>query len=80
MIRPPRKFEDLELGEERQSGSRLVTAEEMVEFAQKYDPQWFHADPDAALQSIFGAIDNINLSFDFINGFDIFKLWISDWY
>lgn len=56
MIRPPRKFEDLELGEERQSGSRLVTAEEMVEFAQKYDPQWFHADPDAALQSIFGEV------------------------
>lgn len=56
MIRPPRKFEDLALGEERKSGPRSVTAEEMVEFAQKYDPQWFHADPDAARQSIFGEV------------------------
>ena len=56
MIRPPRKFEDLELGEQRHSGPRSVTAEEMVEFAQKYDPQWFHADPDAARQSIFGEV------------------------
>ena len=56
MNHPPRKFEDLEVGEERQSGPRLVTSDEMVEFAQKYDPQWFHADPDAARQSIFGEV------------------------
>ena len=56
MNRPPRKFEDLAVGEERQSGARTVTAEEMVDFAQKYDPQWFHADPDAARESAFGGV------------------------
>lgn len=56
MIRPPRKFEDLAVGEERRSASRTVSLEEMVEFAQKYDPQWFHADPEAARESSFGEI------------------------
>lgn len=55
-MRPPRKFEDIEVGEERQSGPRSVTIEEMVEFAQKYDPQWFHADPEAARESSFGEV------------------------
>ena len=55
-MRPPRKFEDIEVGEERQSGPRPVTIEEMVEFAQKYDPQWFHADPEAARESSFGEV------------------------
>ena len=56
MTRPPRKFEDLAVGEERRSASRTVSLEEMVEFAQKYDPQWFHADPEAARESSFGEI------------------------
>ena len=55
-MRPPRKFEDIEVGEDRQSGPRPVTIEEMVEFAQKYDPQWFHADPEAARESSFGEV------------------------
>ena len=28
----------------------------MVEFALRYDPQWFHADPDAARESMFGEV------------------------
>lgn len=28
----------------------------MVEFARKYDPQWFHADPEAARGSSFGEV------------------------
>ena len=55
-MRPPRKFEDIEVGEERQSGPRPVSIEEMLEFAQKYDPQWFHADPEAARESSFGEV------------------------
>ncbi|MEZ5743054.1 MAG: MaoC/PaaZ C-terminal domain-containing protein [Sphingomonadaceae bacterium] len=54
--RPPRKFEDLAVGEERISSERTVTEDEMVEFAQKYDPQWFHADPEAARASHFGEV------------------------
>ena len=56
MIRPPRKFEDLEVGEERHSGPRTVNEQEMVAFARQYDPQWFHADPDAARESTFGEV------------------------
>jgi acyl dehydratase len=54
VIRPPRKFEDLEIGEERRSGPRAVSEAEMVAFARQYDPQWFHADPEAARESSFG--------------------------
>lgn len=56
MIRPARKFEDLEVGEERRSGPRIVSGDEMVAFARLYDPQWFHADPDAARESAFGEV------------------------
>ena len=56
MIRPPRTFEDLAVGEERRSGARMVSEAEMVEFARQYDPQWFHADPVAARESTFGEV------------------------
>lgn len=56
MIRPPRKFEDLAVGEERVSEPRTVSGEEMVAFAREYDPQWFHADPEAARDSAFGGV------------------------
>lgn len=56
MKRPPRKFEDLAVGEERTSRPRTVSEAEMVEFARQYDPQWFHADPEAARASTFGEV------------------------
>lgn len=31
-----------------------VDGAEMLAFARAYDPQWFHADPDAAKNSVFG--------------------------
>jgi acyl dehydratase len=54
--RPPRKFEDLVVGETRISSPRTVSEEEMVRFARDYDPQWFHADPVAAKDSTFGGV------------------------
>jgi acyl dehydratase len=54
--RPHRTFEDLELGEFRRSSSRTVMQEEILEFARKYDPQWFHTDPESAAQSVFGEV------------------------
>ena len=54
--RPPRSFEDLVVGEERVSAPRTVTLEEIVDFAKQYDPQWFHADPEAAKHSHFGEV------------------------
>jgi len=51
--RPPRKFEDLVVGETRTSSAYTVSGEEMLDFARRYDPQWFHADPEAAKASLF---------------------------
>lgn len=54
--RPPRKFEDLAVGETRRSKARKVSLEEIVRFAKEFDPQWFHADPEAAKDSSFGGV------------------------
>lgn len=51
-----RKFEDLEIGETGISEPQVIDAADMIEFAQKYDPQWFHANADAAKASIFGEV------------------------
>jgi len=51
-----RYYEDLLIGEVRESSARTVTLEELLEFATRYDPQYFHADPIAAKQSIFGEV------------------------
>ena len=54
--RPQRTFEDLVVGETRVSGWRTVSEEEIVRFAREHDPQWFHIDPEAAKQSVFGEV------------------------
>ena len=51
-----RYYEDLLIGEVRESSARTVTLEELLEFAARYDPQYFHADPVAAKRSIFGEV------------------------
>ena len=51
-----RYFEDLIEGEERLSGARAVSEAELLEFARTYDPQYFHADPQAATRSVFGGL------------------------
>jgi len=51
-----RYYEDLVEGEERCSGPRSVTEQELLDFARVYDPQYFHADPQAAGRSVFGGI------------------------
>jgi acyl dehydratase len=56
MAEDGRYYEDLLIGEVRESSARAVTLEELLEFAGRYDPQYFHADPIAAKQSIFGEV------------------------
>jgi acyl dehydratase len=51
-----RYFEDIAVGETHEHGSYLVTEEEIVEFAEQYDPQPFHTDPEAAAESSFGGL------------------------
>ena len=48
-----RYFEDFEIGDERTSGEHLVTSEEIVDFARRWDPQPFHTDEAKAEQSVF---------------------------
>ncbi|MEM9169373.1 MAG: MaoC/PaaZ C-terminal domain-containing protein [Pseudomonadota bacterium] len=49
-----RSFEDLRIGENSVSEPLTVDGADMVDFAKRYDPQWFHADEEAAKASIFG--------------------------
>ncbi|WP_349826804.1 MaoC/PaaZ C-terminal domain-containing protein [Brevibacterium litoralis] len=50
------KAEDLPIGEEIDLGTFHVTEDAIIEFAQQWDPQYFHIDRDAAASSDFGGI------------------------
>ena len=52
----PVYFEDFAAGQVREFGSYHVTAEEIVTFATRYDPQPFHVDEAAAAKSIYGGL------------------------
>ena len=49
-------FEDITVGTKSKFGSYNVTREEVIEFAQKYDPQPFHLDDEAAAKTHFGRL------------------------
>ena len=48
--------EDYKAGDRFELGQFEVTREEVVEFAQKYDPFPFHVDDEAAKATVFGGI------------------------
>lgn len=49
-------FEDLEIGTKRAFGRYEVTRDEVIAFAEQYDPQPFHLSDEAAAQTHFGRI------------------------
>ena len=49
-------FEDMEVGSVTECGEHTFTHDEIVEFAEKFDPQPFHVDDDAAAASPFGGL------------------------
>ncbi len=49
-------FETFEVGQVQTFGAYEVTEEEVIEFASKYDPQFFHLDHEAAKSSLFGGL------------------------
>ena len=51
-----RYAEDFEVGEKFDLGRYHVTREEIVNFAQKYDPFPFHVDEEFASKTVFGGI------------------------
>lgn len=49
-------FEDIEIGTRMELGTYSFTEEEIVAFAKKYDPQYFHTDAEAAKAGPFGGL------------------------
>ena len=49
-------WEDFPVGGVRELGERVVSADEVREFASRYDPQPFHVDEEAAKASIYGGL------------------------
>lgn len=45
------KFAQIKPGIVIDAGRRTVTEAEIIEFAKRYDPQWFHTDPERAAKS-----------------------------
>jgi len=56
MTAPVLYLEDLSVGQIFESGSHILTAEEIKEFAGRYDPQPFHLDDELAKDSLFGGL------------------------
>lgn len=51
-----RYFEDLKTGDKFNTAEHEMTAEEIIAFGQKFDPQAFHTDPVAAKGTLFGQL------------------------
>ncbi|MGE3305804.1 MAG: MaoC/PaaZ C-terminal domain-containing protein, partial [Rhizobiaceae bacterium] len=49
-------YEDLAVGTSIALGQKLVTAEEIIEFASEFDPQPMHLDEEAGKASILGGL------------------------
>lgn len=49
-------LEDMSVGQRFGSGTVLVSAEEIIRFAQEFDPQPFHLDPAAGAETLFGGL------------------------
>ena len=51
-----RAFEDFPVGRCLVSSSCAIAAEEIIDFARKFDPQAFHLDPKSAEKTLFGGL------------------------
>ena len=74
----PMYFEDFSVGMSFDTDSTLISKEEIVEFASKYDPQNFHLDEDEAKKGPFGELTSsgfmtLGKSFTQIFNTDIFN-------
>lgn len=53
---PKYHFEDFPVGRRFETESLTVSEADILDFARRFDPQYFHADPDAAKAGPFGGI------------------------
>ena len=51
-----RYYEDIDVGETDEFGEYQFEKTEMIEFAEKYDPQSFHTDEEAARDTAYGEL------------------------
>jgi acyl dehydratase len=51
-----RYWDDFHVGDVRELGSVTVSEAEIVDFAQRFDPQPFHVDPEAARATMYGGL------------------------
>jgi acyl dehydratase len=49
-------FEEIEVGQMWESSEYLVTRDDIIAFAKRWDPQPFHIDDEAGARSIFGTL------------------------
>ncbi|MEM8950583.1 MAG: MaoC family dehydratase [Pseudomonadota bacterium] len=49
-------LDDLEAGQVYRLGSETISEKEIIAFAERYDPQPFHIDPEAAAGTIYGGV------------------------
>ncbi|MDH3580861.1 MAG: MaoC family dehydratase [Hyphomicrobiales bacterium] len=49
-------FEDFVIGERAEIGSHRFTREDILSFAERFDPQRFHVDEELAKESLFGGL------------------------
>ncbi len=56
MTASTRTFDDIELGTAMAAGGYEVRADEIVAFAERYDPRPYHLDEEAARDSLFGGL------------------------
>jgi acyl dehydratase len=49
-------FEDLAVGDRYEAGAYTIEKDEIVSFAEQFDPQPFHTDEEAAKDSLFGEL------------------------
>jgi acyl dehydratase len=50
------KFAEFHVGQVIEAGPYVVTEAELTQFANAYDPQWFHTDARAAAEGPFGGL------------------------
>lgn len=51
-----RPFEEISVGESHELGTWTITEDEIVSFAERYDPQLFHVEKESAQESIYGGL------------------------
>ena len=56
MSEPELFFEDFVAGDVIELGTYEMTEAEIIDFGRRFDPQYFHTDPEAAVDSPFGGL------------------------